>query len=249
MKVLIVNDDGIDAVGINVLAEVFSAKHEVLVVAPREQRSGYSHAMTFEADIEYERAERPYPAYAISGSPADCTKMGLLCFNEGAPVDLVLSGINAGPNLGIDVLYSGTVAAATEGATAGIPSIAVSMCKKKAPEEKYREAARFILDNAEKLISLWQVGKGVINVNYPVLIPVKGEKITRTAMIPYHDKYERGTALNSYKAVWGALPDDADIADSDVGYAARGFVTVTPLTTDRSDYEAIAKAQGKNFFD
>ena len=147
MRVLIVNDDGIDSVGIRVLADVFRRDNEVMVVAPMNQRSGFSHSITIGSEIDYVKAEREYTAYAISGTPADCTKIGVLYFNDGAPFELVLSGINNGSNLGTDILYSGTVAAATEGATHGIPSIAISLEKWDCAESVYVEAAEFVKKN------------------------------------------------------------------------------------------------------
>ncbi len=248
MRVLIVNDDGIDAVGIRTLAERFAREHEVMVVAPMDQRSGFSHSLTIDKDILFEKKSYPYPAYAISGTPADCTKTGVLYFNDGKPFDLVLSGINNGANLGTDILYSGTVAAATEGALQGIPSIAISMQEWNCPQKMYSQAADFVYEERQSLMNLCDAFGGVLNVNYPVSEPFKGVKLTKAGINIYNDSYSAGATDGSVR-IYGkptlhSLNDD----DCDVELIKQGYVTVTPLSSDRNDLSALSKLKGLKIF-
>ena len=128
LKVLISNDDGIHATGIQTLAAKLSQHHEVYVVAPDRERSAMGHALTLHKPIRVEEVEMKFPvkqAFSTSGTPSDCVKLALNALLD-VEIDVVVSGINHGPNLGSDVIYSGTVSAALEGAIHGIPSIAVS---------------------------------------------------------------------------------------------------------------------------
>ena len=249
MRLLIVNDDGIDSVGIRVLADVFRDGNEITVVAPMNQRSGFSHSITIGDKIDYVKAEREYTAYAISGTPADCTKTGVLYFNDGAPFELVLSGINNGSNLGTDILYSGTVAAATEGATHGIPSIAISLEKWDCDESVYREAAEFVKENIDKLLKICAVSGGVVNVNYPVAEPFKGVKLTKMGINLYNDRYAEENSGSSVRIVGQTTPHTLNDDDCDVELIKLGYATVTPLTSDRNDFVALEKLKGKNIFD
>lgn len=248
MRVLIVNDDGIDSVGIRVLADTFRRDNDIVMVAPKSQRSGFSHSITIDADIEYEKIAREYPTYAISGTPADCTKIGVLYFNDGAPFDLVLSGINNGSNLGTDILYSGTVAAATEGATHGIPSIAVSLEKWNCAEEKYVEAAEFLKKNIDKFIEMCSVFGGVVNINYPVTLPFQGVRATPMGINLYNDRYADVKHGASVRIVGQPTPHTLNSDDCDVELIKQGFVTVTPLTCDRNDFVALEKLKRSDFF-
>lgn len=248
MKILITNDDGIDSVGIIVLAEIFGKDNDIMMVAPSGQRSAFSHSITISEDITYERVDRPYPAYAISGTPADCTKTGVLYFNSGDPFDLVLSGVNNGANLGTDILYSGTVAAATEGAVLGIPSIAVSLQKWNCDPAVYRAAAAFMHDNIERFMQLTEVGR-MLNVNYPVTAPYRGVRITPSGINLYNDCYEKGATPQSLRVYGQPTPHDLNREDCDMEWIKQGYVTVTPLALVRDDRDALARLKGKNLFD
>lgn len=248
MRILIVNDDGIDSVGIIVLAEIFGKDNDIMMVAPKNQRSAFSHSITIHEDIQYEQLDKPYPAFAISGTPADCTKTGILFFNGGKPFDLVLSGINNGSNLGTDILYSGTVAAATEGATHGIPSIAISLEKWECPEQNYREAAQFLHANIDKFMSLLKGGCRVLNVNYPVVKPFKGVKLTKSGINLYDDCFIAGETSQSLRISGQPAAHSLNKEDCDVELIKKGYVTVTPLTTERNDNAALKKMKGKKIF-
>lgn len=240
MKILITNDDGIDSVGIIVLAEIFGKDNDIIMVAPRSQRSAFSHSITISEDITVEKHDRPYPAYAISGTPADCTKIAISYLNRGAPFDLVLSGINNGPNLGTDILYSGTVAAATEGAVMNVPSIAVSLQKWNCDESVYRAAATFLHGHIERLTEWLQVCK-ILNINYPVTHSVRGMRVVPTGFNRYDDCYYPGATPDSVRVQGMPVPSDDTDADTDLCQIRNGYVTVTPLSLLRDDAAAIRR--------
>ncbi|MDU3351167.1 MAG: 5'/3'-nucleotidase SurE, partial [Clostridium sp.] len=182
MKILITNDDGINARGIIALAKEISKKHEIIVVAPREQKSASSHSISIHNPIKIreEKLDENFKAYSLVGTPADCTQAGLSLL--GGDIDIVISGINRGLNCGTDILYSGTVSAAVEGAIYSVPSIAISMDVDWSKEdEDYSKAAKWIskiLDVAEKDYLKENV---VLNVNVPNINEedIKGLKVCR----------------------------------------------------------------------
>ena len=169
MKILVTNDDGIDADGLSVLVEYLKSAmgtdgkpHEVTVIAPDKERSGVSHAMTLKHPTKVRLlSER---VYSCSGTPADCVIVAGLGILKERP-DMVVSGINRGPNLGTDIIYSGTCGAARQAALAGIPSIAVS-CASYTPPLDYRACASFVARHLEGLKTVWKPGT-FINVNGP----------------------------------------------------------------------------------
>ena len=192
MKILITNDDGINARGIIALAKEISKKHEIIVVAPREQKSASSHSISIHNPIKIreEKLNENFKAYSLVGTPADCTQAGLSLL--GGDIDIVISGINRGLNCGTDILYSGTVSAAVEGAIYSVPSIAISMDVDWSKEdEDYSKAAKWIskiLDVAEKDYLKENV---VLNVNVPNINEedIKGLKVCRLGKSTYKTNY------------------------------------------------------------
>ncbi len=162
MRLLITNDDGYDAEGILVLAEALSKKHQVRIFAPDKERSGASHALTL-SEAQKIRMVRD-GVFTCSGTPTDCVLLAMLGAIGFHP-DAVVSGINRGPNLGTDIVYSGTCAAAREAVLAGIPGIAVS-CASREAHPRYRAAASFVLKNFEALAEACS-GISFVNVNAP----------------------------------------------------------------------------------
>lgn len=160
MRILISNDDGIHSPGIQVLADTLAQEHDILVVAPDRDHSGASNSLTLTRPLSLERM--PNGHYRCDGTPTDCVHLGLRMFRDHAP-DLVVSGINAGPNLGDDTLYSGTVAAAMEGRYLGLPALAVSL--EKTDQWYWQTAADLALDLLKKWSEL-PAGR-VINLNVP----------------------------------------------------------------------------------
>lgn len=164
MKILVTNDDGIHCDGLKILADELGKEHEVWIFAPDGDRSGTSHSMTLRSPSKVRRlGDR---VFTCSGMPVDCVmmvRMGAVPFKP----DIVVSGINCGPNLGTDILYSGTAAAARQAVLYDIPGIAVSLVSYKPPFE-FRPAARFIRKNLDNLVNLWD-DDVFINVNVPPL--------------------------------------------------------------------------------
>ena len=244
MKILITNDDGIQAEGINALYEALKDRHECFVIAPDSERSACSHSLTTHQDIRYRLAS---VGFAVSGTPADCVKLGILHILDSKP-DLVISGINNGSNLGSDIMYSGTVSAALEGAYLVVRSIAVSLSKHNAASEYYKRAAAFIRDNLEKLTQLDLRSDTVLNINYPVRAPFIGVKFTSSGINLYNDSF---VANESGAVRLKGLPieHDRNVEDCDVELIKKGYVTVTPLKLDRNDYAALEYLKGSGIFE
>ena len=184
-RILIVNDDGIDAPGIVLLEEIArSISDDIWVVAPDEERSGAGHSMSISHPIRVTQRDERH--FAIKGSPTDCVLLGVYEFMDGRKPDLLLSGINRGPNLAEDITYSGTASAAMEGAMFGIPSIALSQIITYQSEIHWATARRFAPEVIGKLLTLdWMPGL-FVNVNFPNCLPddVKGIVATRQGLRP-----------------------------------------------------------------
>ena len=164
MHVLVSNDDGVDAPGIRVLAEALASLGRVTVVAPDRDRSGASNSLTLDQPIRVKRLDNGY--YMVAGTPTDCVHLALAGLLEDEP-DIVVSGINNSANLGDDVIYSGTVAAAMEGRFLGLPAIAVSLASKDHKAEHYDSAARAAVAIVEQLIVSPLPADTILNVNVP----------------------------------------------------------------------------------
>lgn len=246
-RILITNDDGVAAPGLHALAREMAQLGEVRIVAPDRDRSGTGHAITVHEPLEVFATEvgEGWPAFAVRGTPADCVKLGVLVlFDE--PPDLVVSGINAGSNVGIDVFYSGTVSAAAEGALLGIPSIAVSALTEKAwPSfEASRQVVRALAD--------WVLQHGLppgvllnVNVPEPLSEPLKRLTWTRLGLNRrYRDTYRRFEGPDGRRHFWlMGDPDDGDQEDptTDAGAVFRGLVSVTPVHSDRTDLATLTR--------
>ena len=170
MNILITNDDGIWADGIIELGKEISKYHNVYIVAPDSQRSATGHAITIHDPIlvNEEFVDDNIKAFSISGTPADCVKIGIEALLKDINIDLVLSGINNGPNLGTDVIYSGTVSAAIEGFIQNKPSIAFSLNEFNVPKEEYAKASKYaseIVNSIEDKLDL--LDDCILNVNIP----------------------------------------------------------------------------------
>ena len=181
MNILITNDDGIYAEGIIELSKEISKIANVYVVAPDSQRSATGHSITIHSPIMVQEVNMGanIKAYSISGTPADCVKVGIEALFKDIDFDLVLSGINNGPNLGTDVIYSGTVSAAIEGLVLNKPSIAVSFNEFNIKSEVYKEASKYIstiIENIKDKLEL--LNDCILNVNIPNT-KIKGYKITK----------------------------------------------------------------------
>jgi 5'-nucleotidase len=235
MRVLIANDDGFDAVGIQILAQRLQQEYDILVVAPDRNRSGASNSLTLTRPVQPIKVEKN--RYRVDGTPTDCVNLALSGMIDG-DVDLVISGINHGANLGDDVIYSGTVAAAMEARHLGRPALAVSLVG-----YKYFETAAEVVVRLMKDSHTLALPAGILlNINVPD-VPyneLKGIQVTRLgyrhkAQAPVSAKHPRG--LPSF---WiGALSEPHDASEgTDFCAVENGYVSITPIHTDMTCYEA-----------
>lgn len=239
MKILLVNDDGIHAPGLRALHDSLKQLGEVVVVAPLVEQSGVGHRITYLHPIMvkevYEEGE--FFGWAVDGSPADCVKLGVLEFCQGEP-DLIVSGINSGANVGINVLYSGTVAAAIEGAFFGITSIAISLSL-LTPADYPATAARS-LNLVQQLLDLKPKKGSLWNINFPRTTPEgpEGVKWTAMAAMRHTDSIEKRTDPRGRPYYWSGLEPlqlQTMQAGTDVAELANNFVSVTPLHFDLTE--------------
>lgn len=240
MRILISNDDGIQAEGINELRVSLQDDNELFVVAPDRERSATGHKITMHRPLRVK--EWPYPGnrvkgWAVDGTPADCVKLGLEALLP-APPDLVISGINFGPNLGTDVLYSGTVSAAIEGIINGIPAIAVSLAS-----YEYRDFS-FAGELIKKLVSVLGSelpGRTLLNINMPPRQP-RGIRVTRLGHRRYVNIFDKRTDPRGRVYFWMAgepFDLDEDDPDTDVWAIKEGFISITPVHFDLTDYKVM----------
>ncbi|QVK21204.1 5'/3'-nucleotidase SurE [Mycoplasmatota bacterium] len=226
MNILVVNDDGIDAVGISILAKYLEKYGDVFIVAPLQQQSANSHSLTIRRSFKVEkRSER---IYGIGGTPADCVKFAKYKFD--LEFDLVVSGINDGPNLGNDIFYSGTVAGATEAALNSIPGIAVSVGSKNdftLAKKELEDVLDYVIN--EKVYR----NNIVLNINFPnnKYSTSKGIRITKQGVRKYETVFELSN--DSYKNIATLSLTDND-QDTDVYAWDNGYVSITPLLINRS---------------
>ena len=242
MRILVTNDDGIHAPGIALLAEVAQNWGEVFVVAPDTERSGVSHAITLYRPLRLREVKAQW--WACDGTPTDCIYLALNHMK--LQPDLVLSGVNPGPNLGHDVLYSGTVAGALEGAHWGVPALAVSHCSS-------READLALLEPVLAAI-LWPlVGAaqklgGALNVNLPPAtdLPWRGTRVTRIGHRYYSNEVHARNDPRGRLYYWigGAEVSMPDLPGSDCNGIRDGFVTVTPLGDDLTHLRRVVELAG-----
>lgn len=243
MKIMMVNDDGIEARGIRALANaLLKAKHDVCVYAPDRDRSSIGHAMTLKGDLRLALTSDVYPtgvrAWSCSGTPTDSVILGLQF--EGNDADIVISGINNGANLGDDITYSGTACAAMEAYLSGYPAIAVSLVHDHvAAEYHYATACHVILKILPWYSSLDD--KFLLNVNVPniEIKDLKGVMFTRQGKREYHDKITvvRKGEEDVYRL--GGYPHNHLEEGTDVWAVSNGFAAVTPVKLDLTHFEAL----------
>ena len=244
MRILIANDDGIEAEGIVALYDALRSIHKCVVVAPDGERSAFSHSISIHSDLFYRKTEI---GYAVSGTPADCVKLGILHLLD-TPPDVVISGINNGSNLGSDIMYSGTVSAAMEAAYLGVRGIAISLSNHNADSDYYARAAKLLCEMLDTLLSLPLSADTVLNVNYPVRAPFAGVRFTKAGINLYNDTFVAGERDGGVRLKGVPVEHDGNPDDCDVELIKKGFVTVTPLRLDRNDYDGLARLQHTDVF-
>lgn len=236
MKILIANDDGIQATGIQTLAKMLCKEHEVYIIAPDQERSAAGHALTLNMPIRVTEVNLGIDiakAWAISGTPGDCVKIGITSILDVKP-DLVISGINHGPNLGADVLYSGTVSAAMEGAVLGYPSIAVSLADLYGTTYDFKPTAQFVTKFIKKIHNINFPKKTILNINVPAgnLKDMKGVCIPRLGMRMYTDAYEKRFDPRGKVYYWmaGEPISENHEQGTDISAIMQNKISITPVT-------------------
>jgi len=244
VRILISNDDGVFAPGLTTLARTLAleGKHEVYVVAPDRQRSATGHSVTLHKPLRVEKVdiEGVKAAWSTTGTPSDCVKLAVSQLLPDKP-DVIISGINSGPNLGSDVLYSGTVAAAMEGAFSGYPAIAVSAQKNETAI--FKLAADFIVDFLRVLPKAPMPSRGLFNVNVPDPANLKGVRVTELGKRQYLDIFERRHDPNGRDYYWlsGRAIEEGESELSDVYALLNGYITVSPVSFNMTDKNTLAK--------
>lgn len=244
--ILVTNDDGVLSPGLFALVQEMSRLGKVSVLAPDRNWSGGGHVKTLDRALRVKevRLTDGTPAFASDGAPSDCVALGTLGFFK-EPIDLVVSGINAGANLGHDVTYSGTVTAAMEAVIAGVKGIAVSLDSPeghKGPLD-YATAAIVARNVAEKAINGGLPEGVIVNINVPYLQEneLKGYMITRQGLRVYRDALDTRVDPRGRPYYWigGEYPTGVDEPGTDFGALRAGYVSITPLQLDLTHHKAM----------
>ena len=238
MKILLSNDDGYQAQGLQALAERLSPLGEILVVAPERDRSGASNSLTLDYPLRARTMDNGF--IRVDGTPTDCVHLAITGLLDEEP-DIVVSGINAGPNMGDDVIYSGTVAAATEGRFLGLPALAISM-NSHAPEH-FDTGARVALELVKRLQEAPLSADVILNVNVPDLpyAELRGYRSTRLGHRHKAEPVVRTTDPRGKTIYWvGPAGAEQDAGPGTDFHALReGYVSVTPLQVDLTRHSAL----------
>lgn len=241
MNILLTNDDGIHAEGLWALEKALSGEYRITVVAPDMERSAVGHSITLIHPLRVNRIQTNGGlGYAVSGTPADCVKLAVLEIMRARP-DMVVSGINPGPNVGINLNYSGTVSAAKEAALMGIPAIAVS--QNPNPDNEYEVAAGFVRTLIAKIKENRLPAGTFLNVNVPACPPdqIVGIRITRQGISRLEEVFYKRTDPRSQTYYWQGA--ETQIYDQDLdtdGAALHGnHISITPVRCDMTDYQAM----------
>jgi 5'-nucleotidase len=246
MRVLVSNDDGVDAPGIRILAEgLRAAGHEVLVVAPDRDRSGASNSLTLDAPVRVQQLDAS--TWRVYGTPTDCVHVAITGMLEVEP-DIVVSGINNTANLGDDVIYSGTVAAAMEGRFLGLPAVAMSLQTVDHIGRHYETAARAAVEIIARLATDPLPADTILNVNVPDLPwdQVRGFEVSRLgnrhraeACIPQQDPRGR-----QWWWIGAAGPEQDAGPGTDFHSVRTGHISITPIQVDLTRYQALEQVAG-----
>ncbi|CUH94245.1 5'-nucleotidase SurE [Propionispora sp. 2/2-37] len=240
MRILLTNDDGIHAAGIQALVKEFMHNADIAVVAPDEERSATSQAITVRHPIyvdEYSFPGTSVQGWKVGGTPTDCVKIALETDRITKP-DIIVSGINHGPNMGTDVLYSGTVSAAIEGALHGIPAIAVSLDGRN--DFDFAAAAKFAVTLAQTLYTNPLPPRTLLNVNVPALpeSEIMGVAVTKLGRREYENTFQprKDPRGRTYYWMGGNILECENDPDSDIITVAAGKISVTPIHFDLTNY-------------
>ncbi len=238
MRILVSNDDGYFAPGISVLANALASCAEVIVVAPERDRSGASNSLTLDRPLAVRHAPNGY--MFVNGTPTDCVRLAVTGLLDVLP-DIVISGINYGANMGDDTIYSGTVAAATEGFLLGIPSIAISLVSDGGGH--FETAARVACELVQRFAARPVNEPVLLNVNVPdvAYAQVRGRAVTRLGRRHKAEAVVKSTTPRGDVVYWiGAAGGAQDAGEgTDFHAAASGMVSITPLQVDLTRYSQL----------
>ncbi len=238
MRILLSNDDGFIAPGLNALQQRLSEPYDVMVVAPDRDRSAASNSLTLESPLRLTKRGKNF--YSVNGTPTDCVHLALTGLYDNAP-DIVISGINAGENMGDDVIYSGTVAAAMEGRNLGLPAIAVSLTSFQ--PQYFATAVEAIVVLLRQLSDFGEKSDTILNVNVPD-IPwgeIKGFRATRLGKRHKAESVIKSKDPRGNNIYWVGPPGKQQDASEGTDFHAveQGYISVTPLHIDLTRYQAI----------
>lgn len=243
--ILVTNDDGISSQGIKILSKALKSVGDVYVVAPETEQSAVAHALTLHKPLKFEKINKK--RYFINGTPTDCVIIGVNKLLPQKP-DLIVSGINNGANLGDDVTYSGTVAAAMEGTLLGIPSIAISLVREPLNDKSHRNkpsgfraAADFAKKLAEMVLEKRLPQDTLLNVNVPESPKIKGAKLTKQGKRAYDNSIQELSNPRGRKHYWigGGMPLWSAGENTDFEAVKNGFISITPVHLDLTNYKAL----------
>ncbi|KPJ76400.1 MAG: hypothetical protein AMJ54_11745 [Deltaproteobacteria bacterium SG8_13] len=247
MKILLTNDDGVHFEGLRVLYAKLTPRHQVTVVAPDRERSAIGHAITLSEPIRASQVSMNGggSGYAVTGTPADCIKLGLLEILD-TPPDMVIAGINPGANVGVNLNYSGTVAAAKEAALCGIAAIAVSMDGRDT--DHYSEAADFVLQLAETVHARGLPAGTFLNVNMPnvSLSQTAGVRVSRQGLPANSEYFEKRLDPRERPYYWqgGEAQKFDPHPEIDGSVLEEKYISITPVKCDMTDYQTLEMLKG-----
>jgi 5'-nucleotidase len=247
MHILLTNDDGYFAPGLQTLYQALSQedKYQISIVAPESQKSATGHSITLFEPLFITRHTlgNNSTGYAVRGNPADCVKLAIQGEIIPRP-DLVISGINNGPNLGTDVFYSGTVSAAMEGVLLGIPALAISLASFS--NSNFEPATRFVVKFLEEFNPR---RNGLLNINIPPIPEEtwKGVRVTKLGKAVYENVFEQRKAPNGKEYFWqaGTMAPEKD-EETDLYAIGEGYISITPMHSDLTDYDQLRLLRGLN---
>ncbi len=245
MRILISNDDGLHAPGIKVLKEIaLELSNDVWIVAPEVEQSGTGHSLSLMSPLRLKKISDQ--RYCVNGTPTDCMQIALKELLANKKPDLMLSGVNYGANLGEDVTYSGTIAAAMEATILGVPAIALSQSIKTGQPEQWETAAYHSPKIIKDLLQEGWAKDILININFPNLASkeVKGITCVRHGMRHEKGEITEWSDPRGEKFYWLASStrkDNSTELDTDLSCVANGYISITPLHLDLTHYEAMTK--------
>lgn len=240
-RILISNDDGINAPGLKIIEKIARQfSDDVWVVAPEDEQSGAGHSLTLTRPLRIRKLEEK--RWAVNGTPTDCVMMAVNQIMKDNLPTLILSGVNRGGNLAEDVTYSGTVSVAMEGTLAGIPSVAMSQCIRPEQRTKWETAERFAPDVLKSLLATGWEKDVLINVNFPAFVPeeIKGVHVTeqgRREMLG--NNIEERVDPRGFRYYWFGLGREVGIPghETDIKSVREKYISVTPLHLDLTHHE------------